>query len=327
MSVASPTCTHTISAGTSSAYWIAPTAPGSPAARRSRADRGAGRPRARGGGAAGRRRRRPRCRARWRSRRAGGSPSRAVSLPLHSSRSIVSPVPPPPACGPAAVATVPKKIVSAPSASSPRTAHTPRRSSDARPLPRLVARAPRERDGRDEDQHREREVAHHEAGREVVADGEAAEHRLADDAEREQHAEHREVAAERPPPERERARGDRGQPDEAGDHAVAVLDPRVRLERRGDAAVALRPVRAPEPGAGQPHRRAGEDDQREGRERDLRDALVGARGERRGCACERQASHAGARPRPRVGAPGTGRRASQAPCASRPLRRRGARAG
>ena len=202
---------------------------------------------------------------------------------------MVSPVPPPPACGPAAVATVPKKIVSAPSPSS--APHRPHAEAveRARPLPRLVARAPRERDRRDEDQHREREVPHHEAGREVVADREAAEHRLADDAEREQHAEHREVAPERPPPERERARGHRGEPDDAGDHAVAVLDPRVRLERRGDAAVALRPVRAPEAGAGQPHRRAGEDDQREGREGDLRDALVGPGGEL-GDAHERQAS-------------------------------------
>ena len=58
-------------------------------------------------------------------------------------------------------------------------------------------------------------MAHHEAGREVVADGEAAEHGLADDAERQQHAEPREVAAERPAPPGERARGDRGEADEA----------------------------------------------------------------------------------------------------------------
>ena len=92
----------------------------------------------------------------------------------------------------------------------------------------------------------------------------------------------REVAAERPPAPRERARGDRGEPDEAREQPVAVLDPGVRLERRRDAAVALGPVRAAEPGAGQAHRGAGEDDQRERAERDLGDALVGARGEQSG---------------------------------------------
>ena len=101
------------------------------------------------------------------------------------------------------------------------------------------------------------------------------------DAERQQHAEPREVAAERPAAEGERARGDRGEPDEAGEQAVAVLDPGVGLERRRHAAVALGPVRAAEPGAGEPHRRAREDDQRQRDERELGDALVGARGERR----------------------------------------------
>ena len=162
-------------------------------------------------------------------------------------------------------------------------AHRPhaRAVEHARPLARLVARAPGQRDGGHEDQHRERVVAHDEAGREVVADREAAEHGLADDAQRQQHADPREVAAERPPPERQRARRDGGEPDEAGDQPVAVLDPGVRLERRRDAAVALGPVRAAEPGAGQADRRAREDDQRQRDERDLGDALVGAGGERR----------------------------------------------
>ena len=192
-----------------------------------------------------------------------------------------------------------------------------------RPLAGLVARAPHERRGGDEDQHREREVAHHEAGREVVADGEAAEHGLADDAERQQHAEPGEVAAERPPPPRQRAGRDRGQPDEARDQAVAVLDPGVRLERRRDAAVALGPVRAPEPRAGQADRRAGEDDQRERSQRHLGDALVGARGERRkaahavGKASAARIPRRRARPRPRGGGQGTGTCSEAGPCASR----------
>ena len=213
----------------------------------------------------------------------GGDPPVLVDRPVERAQPLPlepvdrrRPCPPPPACGPAAVATVPKKIVSAPSGSSARTAHTLQAVEHARPLARLVARAPGQRDGGHEDQHRERVVAHDEAGREVVADREAAEHGLADDAERQQHAEPREVAAERPPPERQRARGDRGEPDEARDQPVAVLDPRVRLERRRDAAVALGPVRAAEPGAGQADRRAREDDQRQRGERDLGDALVRA---------------------------------------------------
>ena len=156
-----------------------------------------------------------------------------------------SPVPAPPACGPAAVAAVPRKIVSAPSGSSARTAHTPSAVERPRPLARLVARAPGQRRGRDEDQHREREVAHHEAGREVVADREAAEHRLADDAERQQHAERGEVAPERPPPPRERAGGDRGEPDEARRSAGC----RTRSRRASRAAARRRRSTSASPGS------------------------------------------------------------------------------
>ena len=51
-----------------------------------------------------------------------------VRGPLKYSRETTSPVPAPPAWGPAAVAAVPAKIVTAPSGSSPRTAHTEARS-------------------------------------------------------------------------------------------------------------------------------------------------------------------------------------------------------
>ena len=97
----------------------------------------------------------------------------------------------------------------------------------ARPLARLVPRAPGERDGGDQDQHREPEVGHHEAGSEVVAHGEAAEHGLGDDADREQHAEQRQVAPVGTPPEGQRAGGHGDQADDAGQQAVAVLDDRV----------------------------------------------------------------------------------------------------
>ena len=128
----------------------------------------------------------------------------------------------------------------------------------------------------------------------MVADREAAEHDLRDDAERQQHAEPREVAAEWLPAPRERARGDRRDTDEARDDAVAVLDPGVGLERRRHAAVALGPVRAAEARAGQADRGAREDDQRQGGERHLGDALVGRGGSARGGALrERLASQRG----------------------------------
>ena len=84
-----------------------------------------------------------------------------------------------PAWGPEAVAIVPARIVSWPSGISPRTAQTPRRSLGAPPLPGLVARAPGEREGGVEQQHREDEVAHHQARGEVVLDDQGAEDRLA----------------------------------------------------------------------------------------------------------------------------------------------------
>ena len=102
-----------------------------------------------------------------------------------------------PAWGPEAVAIVPARIVSWPSGISARTAQTPRRSLGAPPLPRLVARAPGEGEGGVEEQHREDEVAHHQARRQVVLDDQGAEDRLAHHAQRQQRAEQRQVPAER----------------------------------------------------------------------------------------------------------------------------------
>ena len=170
-----------------------------------------------------------------------------------------------PAWGPEAVAIVPARIVSWPSGISARTAQTPRRSLERAPLAGLVARAPGEREGGVEEQHREDEVAHHQARRQVVLDDQGAEDRLADHAQRQQRAEQRQVPAERPAEEGEHAGGDHGEADEAGQQPVAVLDHRVGVERRHRPAVALGPVRAAEPGAGQPHPGAGEDDQRQRR--------------------------------------------------------------
>ena len=212
-----------------------------------------------------------------RSARAGATAQSSVSAPRHSRRSISSPVPAPPACGPAAVAAVPTKIVTAPSGSS--AAHRPRRQAVA------VARgrSPGSQRARqasatagDEDEHREHVVPHDEAGREVVAHGEAAEHGL---------RRPRRAAAAAPISARSRRNGraaegasrpaaDRGEADEARQQAVAELDHGVRLERRQRPCRALRPVGQPRPEPVSAHRRAGEHDQRQEDERDLRDVPV-----------------------------------------------------
>ena len=134
-----------------------------------------------------------------------------------------------------------------------------------RPRARLVGAAPRERHRRDQNEHRQREVRHHEAGREVLADREPAEHRLCDHEQRQAAGEPREVAAERLARERQHRGDDGHHSDHPGDGAVAELDQRVRAERRQRASPALGPVRAPEARVGQPDGRAGQHDQRSAR--------------------------------------------------------------
>jgi hypothetical protein len=81
-------------------------------------------------------------------------------------------------------------------------------------LPRLPARAPDQRDGGDQDQHREPVVAHHEAGREVVSHREAAEHGLPQHPERKQQSEQSEIAPVGAAAEGEQAGGGGREPDE-----------------------------------------------------------------------------------------------------------------
>ena len=149
----------------------------------------------------------------------------------------------------------------------------------ASPLPGFVARAPGQGEGGVEQHHREDEVGHHQAGGEVVLDDEGAEDRLADHAERQQRAEQSQVPAIGPAEEGEDAGGDHGEADEPGQQPVAVLDHRVRFERRRAAAVAFGPVRAAEPGAGQAHGGAGEHDQRQRGEGDRGDLGVAPGGD------------------------------------------------
>ena len=83
-------------------------------------------------------------------------------------------------------------------------------------------------------------------GRQVVLDDERAEDRLADDAERQQRPEQRQVPAERAAEEGEDAAAITAMPTKPVKQPVAVLDHRVDVERRHRPAVALGPVRAAE---------------------------------------------------------------------------------
>ncbi len=134
--------------------------------------------------------------------------------------------------------------------------------------------APDEHDRGDEDQHRQREVAHHPAVVELAFHGQAAEHRLRDHAQRQQRAQPHQLAAVRAPAQRAQPRQAGGDRDRDRDHAVGELDQRVRSQRRVDVAVALRPGRAAEARAGQAHRGAGQHDQRQRAQRHLGDAQV-----------------------------------------------------
>ena len=181
---------------------------------------------------------------------------------------------------------MPAKIVSAPSAASARTDHTSARSAAGRGAlasgsgsssawPGEGRRgAPGEQGGGRDDQHRQREVAHHPAVVEIAAHGEAPEDRLADHAEWQQPAEPDEIAPVGSPAQRQKPGGAGGDRDRHGQQSVGELDQGMRIQRRIDVAVALRPGRAAETGPGQPHGGAGEHDQGERDERRVRDIRV-----------------------------------------------------
>ena len=97
------------------------------------------------------------------------------------------------------------------------------------PASRRGLRAPRERTGSDEDEHREAVVAHDEPRLEPVLDRQPAEHRLSHDPEREHGAEHRRSRRNGRRRQREQSGADRGDRDDARERAVAELDDRVRL--------------------------------------------------------------------------------------------------
>ena len=222
--------------------------------------------RRRRGGARTTRRRRERTRAARASAPWRLTSHATVSAPLKSSRSTMSPVPEPPACGPAAVATVPAAIVTKPSANSAHTARATPSRRRARPASHAGRARQNSTHAGHDHHHREDQVGHHPAGREAVEHGQPAHHGL---------AERRRAAAAPPSSARSRRNGRRAKastnaatardPDDAGQQPVAELDVGVGAElgRQAPVLVAVGPVRAAEAGAGDAHGRAGEDDQHE----------------------------------------------------------------
>ena len=148
-------------------------------------------------------------------------------------------------------------------------AHRPHGQAIGRPRPGagLKAAAPGERDGGDEDDHRQAEMGHDEARRQVLTHGEAAKHGLGHDAQGETQRQPGQVAAKRLARERQHGGEDGQNADQARDGAVAELDQGMGGERRQRLAVALGPVRAAQAGVGQPHRRTGQHDQCQGDQR------------------------------------------------------------
>ena len=225
-------------------------------------------------------------RAASRGSRAGGSPSRACRRPASRAAGTMSPVPSPPACGPAAVAIVPSGERDR--AEHHQAAHRP----DAEP----VARAPRPRPARAPRARRATTQATSSSIESrkcpITQPGLSPYQTVMPPS----------TAWQRTPSgsssaisARSRRNGRRnqariaaarqGRPDDAGEQPVAELDERVRRELgREPRPLAARPVRAAEPGAGEPHRGAGEDDQRADDERRDGDPEVRARrdGEKRG---------------------------------------------
>ena len=115
-----------------------------------------------------------------------------------------------------------------------------------------------------EQRDRQQQVQHHDRPAQIARDREQADRRLRERAEEDPERkprcparQSRRAANREPGEQRERDR-------DAADETVAELDERVSVLRRQRMPLfAARPVAAAEPGVGQPHRRAGADDQPE----------------------------------------------------------------
>ena len=122
--------------------------------------------------------------------------------PCQVIRSTTSPVPAPPACGPAAVTIVPPVSDAKPDRQQRPDRPHAHLVAARRPRAGLERRPPRQRDVRHQQQHRQQEVHDHPARRQVEDDREAAPHGLRGDADRQQRGDQQQVAPERPPPPR-----------------------------------------------------------------------------------------------------------------------------
>ena len=184
-----------------------------------------------------------------------------------------------PACGPAPVTTVPATMATAVAivTAHVRRARRPRDDGPAHGVVGLTGPA-QQHDGRRDEHHRQQHVALHGDRVEVDEDGDPAEHDLAEHAGDEPEREQRQVAAARLAPQRTEHGGDHGHRDGAGEQPVDLLDGGV-VRRHVDEllVVAVRPVVAAEPGAGQPDGGAGDDDGDQQPEGDGGDLAVASR--------------------------------------------------
>ena len=133
-------------------------------------------------------------------------------------------------------------------------------------------RLDREHDGAGEQRDREQEVRHHNRPAKVAGDGEVAERRLREGTEQDEQGNPAPPAGESRRPPRREPRHERDRDHDAADEPVSELDEGVDVllgERL--AALASRPVAAPEPRVGQANRRAAADDQPEAGTRSRRE--------------------------------------------------------
>ena len=174
-------------------------------------------------------------------------------------------------------------------------------------------------DGAADEDGRHEEVAHHERGRQLVEDGEAAEDDLADDPGDERPGPPGQVAPAGGAEERAGDGQDHADGDQAGEVAVGGLDDAVHAgfvvghERAGLAA---RPRGAAQAGSGEAHPSAGDHDDPEQRQREQGDPAVRRGGDRR-------ATHPSSVAAPTAVVPGVDRRGrlGPPPCTGRRLTR------
>ena len=204
--------------------------------------------------------------------------TRAALSTLMSRRATLSCCPPP-LCGPAPVTTVPVTSTAAAETSSTRLMVTMRGLTIGRVSVAVVGLtgAPVQPDRVRQEHDRHEEVRHHEAGLEVELHRELTEHGLREHAGDEPEGEQGEVASARDAHEAAEHRHDHRDRHRSGEESVRVLDEPVLAGHRDAVQLPCRatePDRAAEPGVGETHGAAGDDDDRQQDRGDERDAPV-----------------------------------------------------